>query len=356
MTNILCLQVTKPPEVRPTGEAEQLPRIPCTSGAIPAWGGYDTPLTPLTMSQHAAPHNLITQRLTPPSNARIRRQKAFLLSQSVFNGDFVKHPIDNTFKLPPMSGKLRARSAEPVPCRELHLSLGNFKSLDTIDLDHVIRTHRSHIPQESPREPPLRPLTKLMSSQFMCITAPPDVKTGEDAVHFFFNHEQNQGRTGMFIYCNFANKDPSQYRPYDLVAVEQQASDPEHFMISATGVCHFLPGTKSSSVTPLHVWIREARQFTALKPLTFFSKFAMVSAWVQWKRSHRHGKFQRRADFLQQHHPLLNEWFSKTTQPASNLVRSAYFWRCCGVQPLRLTCVITIFIAFFIGCFARAEL
>jgi hypothetical protein len=145
----------------------------------------------------------------------------------------------------------------------------------------------------------------------MLPSCPKGVRTGEDAVHYF-SANQKQSRNNLFMYCNFRNQCSSTYNPYDLVVVDAEDADPEHFIISSSGVCHIRADDGGNTVAPLHVWASEARLFRMLKQMTFYKKFFMVKGWVTWKLKHQEGKFARRARFLQNNHLMLNEWFGET--------------------------------------------
>ena len=142
----------------------------------------------------------------------------------------------------------------------------------------------------------------------MMLGAMPLPLVGEDAVQYFHDHSRNQGRDGLFLHCNLANRSPSEYQPYDLLVVPQSAAEPEHCIISSTGVCYIFE--HSTAVTPLHTWLKESRQFRLLRKLTYFKKFLMVKAFVKWHVQHKQEKFWRRGQALLQNLPMLNPVFS----------------------------------------------
>lgn len=127
-------------------------------------------------------------------------------------------------------------------------------------------------------------------------------------MEYFNDFAKNHGRTGLFVFCNLANKSPYEYLPYDLEVVNRGDADPEHFIISSTGVCHMT--AHGAVVTPLHSWLKEARLFNLLRKLTYFRSHSMVKAWFQWRTKHQGGKFARRAAALEANHPMLNSVFS----------------------------------------------
>ena len=161
----------------------------------------------------------------------------------------------------------------------------------------------------------------LVAGNYMHASCPKGVRTGEDAVHYL-SANQKQSRHNLFMYCNLRDPGSSTYNPYDLVVVDAQTTDPEHFIISSSGVCHIRADDGGNTVAPLHTWASEVRLFRMLKQMTFYKKFFMVKAWVTWKLKHKEGKFARRARFLQNNHLMLNEWFGETMRELFMMVRS----------------------------------
>ena len=282
----------------------------------------DSSPEPLTMVAHVPRRGLVNQRFAPDSSLRALRRRSQILSRSLYSGGIVKRSVDAGIALPRITARPRPRSAEPILCSHLPPTAASYRPVQVVDLDLPLRRAlpRADVRAPSPPVASRRP-GELVSSQLMCVTAPQSVRTGDDAVQFFYDHEQNRGRLGLFIHCNLVNRDPHVYHPYDLIAVDARSADAEHYVVSSTGVSHFQPGVCGNTVTPLHAWVREVRQFKALRNLTFFGKFAMVRAWVRWTHSHRREKFARRAAFLDEHHPMLNEWFGESCRHVASLVR-----------------------------------
>ena len=277
-------------------------------------------LAPLTMAQHAQQRGLLVQQLAITAQERLAQQKARFQPRTMFKGALVGHVPSN--QLPALVQASRPLSADAVKRTAMHSVPSIYRSIDSAD---VLQAFRS----PEPRHPDLSAATQhrqahaaqLLSTQLMRVHAPAAVITGEDAVQYFFDHDQHQGKLGMFIHCNFMGTDPSEYRPYDLLVVDPHQIDAEHFIVSASGVCHFKPDEEGNSVTPLHQWVREAQHFKALKQMTFFRKFVMVCMFVRWKQQHRREKFQRRVDFLAASLPMVNEWFSGPVRFVANVVR-----------------------------------
>jgi hypothetical protein len=336
------MQVVPPPTggMPAEGRRKPLPDLPSEQHPL---AHHDMLLAPLTLMRHQLRQGLIDLRFVANAEPRLLTQKDAIQSWDIFRGELVHERCSKAYQLPPVSAydQRRPHSAEPLSCSQLCLPLGNFKSFDTLDIGRVIRT-----PQLINSDVKLVPQTmhqhsaQLISSQVMCVAKPEGVETGVDAVHYFFSHDHGQGRASTFIYCNFAKRDADKYCPYDLIAVKPQDADPEHFVVSATGVCHICPGTQGNTVTPLHTWIREEGQFSALQQLQYFQKFAMAKGWLIWKVGHRRGKFERRAEAMKLQHPLLNEWFGPSMQHIGSLVCYYCCGCCCCMYMLHVFCVI----------------
>ena len=62
--------------------------------------------------------------------------------------------------------------------------------------------------------------------------------------------------------------------------------EPEHFVISATGVVHMAPGAPSE-VMQLSEWMRESTLFNVLTRIKFFKHYLIGKAFTQWQRNVR---------------------------------------------------------------------
>lgn len=251
------------------------------------------------------------------SDAAGTHRKAFVTSSRVFQHPVSQHQLQH---LPKPPARARPKSAEPVTCRTLHLSSGHYTCLDPARSKGQFKLPRF---EEASCDTPLTrrhvPVT-LVASQLMQSATPPGVHTGEDAVHYFSTNK-HQSTGSLFIFCNFVSSDPSIHDPYSLVVVDSSAVAAEHCVVSCTGVCHIRPNDSGNTVSQLHTWAAEARQFRTLKQLTFFKKFEMVNAWAHWKTGHQAGKFSRRAKFLETQHLMLNPWFGHSMRSCHCLVR-----------------------------------
>ena len=68
------------------------------------------------------------------------------------------------------------------------------------------------------------------------------IETGEQAIAFFAKH--GSGTPIKFVNCKRKPVSPDQFRPYDLVKVDEgddKALEDEYFTISAQGVVHVYP-------------------------------------------------------------------------------------------------------------------
>lgn len=271
-------------------------------------------VSPLVM--HRQPLRAGQMKRNVSSHAYETRRKTLITSSSIFRGlsslpkeELPKHQPD----------RIRAQSAEPVTRGSLHLSSGNYTGIAP-----ALSSGGLKLPQfeEANRESIVRRMgvpATLVASQLMQSATPAGVHTGEDAVHYFSTNK-HQSTGSLFIFCNFRNSNLWMVDPYSLVVVDSWAVAPEHCVVSCTGVCHIRPNCSGSTVSPLHKWAAEARQFRTLRRLTFFKKFAMVKAWAKWKTEHQDGKFARRAAFLQTQHVMLNAWFGDTMRACHRLV------------------------------------
>eukprot|EP00892_Ulva_mutabilis_P005207 jgi/Ulvmu1/3058/UM015_0098.1 len=252
------------------------------------------------------------------SHAYEARRKAYIATSAIFHG-LSPLPTDQLPPKPP--GRIRPQSAQPVTRGNLHLSSGNYTGIAAVHYaEGGIRLPQFGEPAPVSTLPCVGLPATLVASQLMQSATPAGVHTGEDAVHYFsINKHQSTG--SLFIFCNFRRADPSTHDPYSLIVVDRRAVAPEHCVVSCTGVCHIQPNA-GNTVSPLHKWAAEARQFRTLKQLTFFKKFVMVKAWANWKVEHQTGKFSRRVTFLETQHLMLNAWFGETMRACHCLAMS----------------------------------
>jgi hypothetical protein len=281
-------------------------------------------LSPLTFRRVGRPKvpSLLSQQLCSHSVTRIEQKKSHVCSRAVFDDGVVASP-DAGFHLPKVASKPRCKSADAVTRSTIHLSSGNYAPVTPSLLQVGIRNPYCDVMEDSADAsvPAIKGIpATLVAGRFMHPGCPKGVKTGEDAVNYFAAN-QLHGKNNLFMYCNLRKQNSELYDPYDLVVCEANAIDPEYFIISTSGVCHIRSDGGGNTVTPLHTWASEARLFRMLKQMTFYKKFTMVKAWVTWKLKHKEGKFARRARFLQNKHPMLNEWFGDTMREIYFMVR-----------------------------------
>lgn len=292
---------------------------------MPAPGVLVHPLTMLR-SKTSVP-SMLCQQAASHASTRTKAIKAHVSSSAVFDSGIVSKP-DAEYRLPKLSAaQHRPKSADAVTRSELHLSSANYTAVTAAGIrsgtKNPFAVDESTVPPIS-KQQTQRPFpVSLVAGNYMHPGCPRGVKTGEQAVQYF-SAGQTQGKCNLFLYCNLRNPNSSVYNPYDLVVVDAQAIEPEHFIISSSGMCHIRADDGGNTVSPLHVWLSEVRLFRLLKQMTFFKKFYMVKAWVLWKVKHKDGKFARRARFLHNNHLMLNEWFGETMRELFMMVRTSF--------------------------------
>ena len=75
-----------------------------------------------------------------------------------------------------------------------------------------------------------------------------------------------------------------EFRPYNLVVVRREDSNPEHYTMSAEGVVHITPG-QPAEFTSLAQWMRESTLFNVLTRIRFFKNFLIGKAFREWRSS-----------------------------------------------------------------------
>ncbi|KAG5501858.1 hypothetical protein JKF63_04128 [Porcisia hertigi] len=104
-----------------------------------------------------------------------------------------------------------------------------------------------------------------------------NIHTSEDAVAFFTANGNSTAVKHIFLNCAPKGLD---FRPYDLVTTKKGYEDPEHHILSATGIVHVRPGQPSDVMT-LADWVKEASLFNILRKIPFFKNFLLYKAFVR---------------------------------------------------------------------------
>eukprot|EP00002_Diphylleia_rotans_P013198 TRINITY_DN2570_c0_g2_i4.p1 TRINITY_DN2570_c0_g2~~TRINITY_DN2570_c0_g2_i4.p1 ORF type:complete len:2678 (-),score=502.92 TRINITY_DN2570_c0_g2_i4:4443-12476(-) len=108
------------------------------------------------------------------------------------------------------------------------------------------------------------------------------LKTGEDAIAFFAC--QGTGLDMKFVHLNRAPRDT--FRPYDLVVVSMEETEPEHFTMSSNGVVHVIPNEPTERYT-LSDWVRESIHFNILTSINFFKNYLLRKTFGLWRANVR---------------------------------------------------------------------
>lgn len=124
------------------------------------------------------------------------------------------------------------------------------------------------------------------------------LKTGEDAIAFFAKHGDQSDL--QVIHCVAAHVEEGQFRPYDLVVVDEKDKGNEYFMISPKGIVHICPG-KQSEHTTLTSWMHQVMIYTVLVSMSFFRHYLRGRAFQRWRSGasnqiyakHRHSLSRR---------------------------------------------------------------
>ncbi|KAG5476406.1 hypothetical protein LSCM1_04109 [Leishmania martiniquensis] len=114
-----------------------------------------------------------------------------------------------------------------------------------------------------------------------------NIHTSEEAVAFFTANGASTSLKHVFL-----NRAPKglEFRPYDLVAAGKGSEEPEHYILSATGIVHVRPG-RPSEVMTLADWMKEASLFNILRKIPFFKNFLLYKAFLRLQMKLRQRKY-----------------------------------------------------------------
>jgi dynein heavy chain, axonemal len=130
------------------------------------------------------------------------------------------------------------------------------------------------------------------------------IETGEQAISFFAKY----GQSTPIKFVKFKRKpvSPDQFRPYDLVKVDEEDDNPrsqetEYFTISAQGVVHVqFFQRKGSGVEQvptefmtLSQWMHQSTLFNVLTSMNFFKHYLIGKVFALWKGNVRFKMFNR---------------------------------------------------------------
>lgn len=113
------------------------------------------------------------------------------------------------------------------------------------------------------------------------------MRTGEDAISFFALHGAETPL--KFVHLNRAAPG-KRFRPYDLIVVQPEDVEPEHFTMSAAGVVRIAPG-EPSGFTPLAEWMRWSTTFNVISSIRFFKNYLIHKTFHRWRSSIRYNLF-----------------------------------------------------------------
>ncbi len=82
---------------------------------------------------------------------------------------------------------------------------------------------------------------------------------------FFSRHGASDACPVKFLHLNRA-RTGDRFRPYDLVVVPQDAAEPEHFTVSASGVVHVKPECPSEFI-PTAEWMKQSAHFNVISSM-----------------------------------------------------------------------------------------
>lgn len=127
------------------------------------------------------------------------------------------------------------------------------------------------------------------------------IETGEQAISFFAKHGHNTPI--KFVNCKRKPVPGDQFRPYDLVKVEDdKALENEYFTISAQGVVHVSPDkgkrqAKGDAVPTeflsLSEWMQQSTMFNVLTSMKFFKHYIIGKVFALWKGNVRFKMYNR---------------------------------------------------------------
>jgi hypothetical protein len=125
------------------------------------------------------------------------------------------------------------------------------------------------------------------------------LRTAWDAIEYFARGDASDdtapdaGTTPRFVYLNMATameEGSVDFRPYDLIVTDRFNVKPEHYTMSAQGMCHVLPGEESEFVS-LSEWSSNAVAYTQCAKIPFFRCYTLTKGFHTWRINVRYKRF-----------------------------------------------------------------
>ncbi|XP_052095798.1 dynein heavy chain domain-containing protein 1-like isoform X11 [Mytilus californianus] len=119
------------------------------------------------------------------------------------------------------------------------------------------------------------------------------VMTGREAVEYFAKLHH----IGKIESIHFNIVPHRHYNPYDLISVQKNKVNTEHYVFSTFGVLHVYPDQPSETMS-LSDWQREAVLWNAVSKIPFFKNFLVMKMFQKWRYNRNTLDFMRKREKL----------------------------------------------------------
>lgn len=112
----------------------------------------------------------------------------------------------------------------------------------------------------------------------------------EDPMAYFSKRKDGRGHRFIYLIYKLDPQDP-EFNPYDLQKVPFSQCGRDYFMMSATGVTHYVDKDSTDTI-PLDQWSSESSNFMAIRKLKIFAQYFYWKSFRTWKQyvmEQRHG-------------------------------------------------------------------
>ncbi|XP_048242736.1 dynein heavy chain domain-containing protein 1-like [Haliotis rufescens] len=142
-------------------------------------------------------------------------------------------------------------------------------------------------PRDSEKKTPRKDVIQSIQEEYI------PTMNGREAVEYFARcHHIGQIKSIHF------NLSPSRhYRPYDLISVQKNKANSEHYVFSTFGVLHVYEHLPNESLT-LGEWQREAVLWKALSSIPFFKNYLIKKMFDRWRTNKLYLDYLRRQEMI----------------------------------------------------------
>ena len=137
---------------------------------------------------------------------------------------------------------------------------------------------------------------------------------------------QKQSQLGVSLPVYLNRRESQSFNYYNLVVVDKRHLNPEHFIVSKSGIVHVKPSGIQEHLSPRE-WYREATLHRALSRIPFVRTFLARKALIQWRQSIQNGRINRSTQQLNERMLMTQPLLATTALELKKLLQMLHGWK-----------------------------